>query len=102
MGEGGALTIDSAVSGYCAYQDRPFSASDHVEKLTPRFRMNKYAAMFLVAVINLERYRYNYGRKCSQTRLRKAKIRLPAALGGEPDLEFMERFVKSLPYSANL
>ena len=102
VGEGGALTIDSAVSGYCAYQDRPFSASDHVEKLTPRFRMNKYAAMFLVAVINLERYRYNYGRKCSQTRLRKAKIRLPAALGGEPDLEFMERFVKSLPYSANL
>ena len=102
VGEGGVLTIDSAVAGYCAWQNRPFSASDHVEKLTPKFPMNECVAMFLTAVINIEQYRYNYGRKCSQTRLRKARIRLPATPGGAPDWEFMERCVKSLPYSANL
>ena len=102
VGEGGVLTIDSAVAGYCAWQNRPFSASDHVEKLTPKFPMNECVAMFLTAVINIEQYRYNYGRKCSQTRLRKARIRLPAAPGGAPDWGFMERCVKSLPYSANL
>lgn len=34
---GNVLTIDSAVLGYCAYQKSNFSASDHVEKLIPKF-----------------------------------------------------------------
>lgn len=100
--DGGVLTIDSAVIGYCAYQKLPFSASDHVEKLIPRFSMSDYAAMFLTAVINIERYRYNYGRKCSQTRLKSASVSLPAAPDGSPDWDYMERYIKSLPYSANL
>ena len=39
---GEIITFDSAVVGYCAYQPLPFSASDHVEKLIPKFKMNKY------------------------------------------------------------
>ena len=71
--EGEVLTIDSAVLGYCSYQSSRFSASDHVEILKPKFKINSYVAMFLVTVLNLEQYRYNYGRKCSQSRLNKAK-----------------------------
>ena len=100
--DGNVLTIDSAVAGYCAYQELPFSASDHVEKLTSRFAMDKYVAMFLTTVINQEQYRYNYGRKCSQKRLRKSWIRLPATKEGNPDWQFMKSYVKSLPYSANM
>lgn len=100
--DGNVLTIDSAVIGYCAYQDRKFAASDHVEKLMPKFSMNKYIAMFLVTVINMEQYRYNYGRKCSQTRLKSTNLKLPAASDGNPDWSFMEDFIKSLPYSTNL
>ena len=61
--DGGVLTIDSAVLGYCSYQDIPFSASDHVEKLIPKFKMDKYIAIFLVTILNREQYRYNYGEK---------------------------------------
>ena len=100
--DGDVLTIDSAVLGYCAYQERPFSASDHVEKLISRFKMDKYVAMFLVTIINQEQYRYNYGRKCSQTRLRKSWIKLPATKEGKPDWQFMRDYIKSLPYSANV
>ncbi len=39
--------------------------------------MNKYIAMFLVTILNLEQYRYNYGRKASQTRLKEIKINYP-------------------------
>lgn len=99
--EGNVLTIDSAVLGYCAYQAFKFSASDHVEKLTPRFEMNKYIALFLVTVLNLEQYRYNYGRKCSQTRMKQISIKLPAK-NGQPDFEYMEHFIKSLPYSSSI
>lgn len=101
--EGGVLTVDSAVLGYCSYQAMRFSASDHVEKLIPRFSMNKYIAMFLVALINKEQYRYSYGRKCSQTKLHSSKIKLPVIPGtNNPDWKFMEDYIKSLPYSKNI
>ncbi|OIO03883.1 hypothetical protein AUJ67_00180 [Candidatus Desantisbacteria bacterium CG1_02_49_89] len=99
--EGNVLTVDSAVLGYCSYQPLPFSASDHVEKLIPKFKINKYIALFLTTIINLEQYRYNYGIKCSQIRMRKLKIKLPVK-NGKPNWEFMERYIKSLPYSISI
>ncbi|OFX49051.1 MAG: hypothetical protein A2046_14755 [Bacteroidetes bacterium GWA2_30_7] len=96
--EGNILTIDSAVIGYCSYQPFKFSASDHVEKLIPKFKMNKYHAMFLVTILNLEQYRYNYGRKASQTRLKEISIKLPSR-DEEPDFKFMENYIKSINYS---
>jgi len=99
--EGNILTVDSAVFGYCSYQAKNFSASDHVEKLIPKFKMNKYVAMFLVTILNLEQYRYNYGRKCSQDRMNQIKIKLPAK-NRQPDFNFMEDYIKSLSYSSSL
>ena len=96
------LTIDSAVCGYCSYQSVPFSASDHVEKLIPRFDMDIHIAMFFVTIFNIEQYRYNYGLKCSQTRLKEAKIRLPVDSKGEPDYNFMREYISHLEYSSNL
>ena len=100
--KGGVLTVDSAVLGFCSYQENDFSASDHVEVLTPLFEMNKYIALFLVTLINKEQYRYSYGRKCSQIKLRNSKIKLPVTPSGEPDWQFMEDYIKSLPYSKNI
>lgn len=100
--KGGVLTIDSAVLGFCSYQEKNFSASDHVEILTPLFEMNKYIAIFLVTLINKEQYRYSYGRKCSQIKLRNSKIKLPVTPSGEPDWKFMEDYIKSLPFSKNI
>lgn len=99
--EGNILTVDSAVLGYCAYQPFDFSASDHVEKLIPKFKMNKFIALFLVTIMNLERYRYNYGRKCSQARMNKISIKLPSK-DQKPDFNFMEVYIKSLPYSGSI
>lgn len=95
------LTVDSAVLGFCSYQPENFSASDHVEKLIPKFRMNKYISMFLVTILNKEQYRYNYGRKCSQARMKEIKIKLPAK-NGQPNCDFMENYIKSLSYSNNI
>lgn len=100
--KGGVLTVDSAVLGFCAYQEKNFSASDHVEILAPLFKMNRYIAIFLATLINKEQYRYSYGRKCSQTKLMKSQIKLPVTPEGTPDWQFMEDYIKSLPYSKNL
>jgi hypothetical protein len=100
--KGNILTVDSAVIGYCSYQPLDFSASDHVEKLIPQFQMNKYVALFIATIINKEQYRYNYGRKASQTRLKRAKIKLPITKKGEPDFVFMENYIKSINYSSSI
>ncbi len=57
--------------------------------------------MFLVTIMNLEKYRYNYGRKCSQTRMKQISIKLPSKKG-QPDFEYMENFIKSLSYSGSI
>lgn len=95
------LVIDSAVIGYCSYQPFNFSASDHVEKLVPKFKMDKYIALFLTTILNKEQYRYNYWRKASQTRLKERDIKLPS-IWGEPDWNYMVNYIKTLPYSSNL
>ena len=95
---GGVLTIDSAVLGYCTYQEKPFSASDHVEKLTPKFKMNKYIALFFVALFNNECYKYSYGRKANQLKIKETILKLPTK-NNEPDWQFMEDYIKSLAYA---
>jgi hypothetical protein len=92
--KGGVLTVDSAVLGFCTYQDTDFSASDHVEKLIPKFEMTKNIAFFLVTIMNREQYRYNYGRKASQERLKTQSIKLPAK-NNKPDWDYMEALINT-------
>ncbi len=96
--KGKILTIDSAVIGFCAYQPFSFSASDHVEKLLPNFEMNIYRGLFIATVINKEQYRYSYGRKFNQDRIRATSIKLPFN-AGNVDWDFIENYMKSLRYS---
>ncbi len=100
--QGKVLTVDSATIGSCFYQELNFSASDHVEKLVPNFNINIYIAMFLITIMKQEKYRYGYGRKFSQKRLKNTKIKLPVNMNSDPDWDFMENYIKSLPYSSNL
>lgn len=99
---GNVITIDSAVIGYVSYQFKDFSASDHVEKLALIYPLNKYIAMFLTTILNMEQYRFHYGRKASQDRLKNLNIKLPVTKHGQPDWKFMENYIKSLSYSSSL
>ena len=96
--KGGVIAVDSAVSGLATWQAKDFTASDHVEKLVPKFTISSYAGIFIVAVLNSELWRYNYGRKRSQQSLRSSTIRLPYK-HFMIDWEGMENYIKGLPYS---
>ena len=88
----------------CAfYQPEDFCATSDVNILNPKFKMNKYIALFICTVINFdENYRWNYGRQCRVGDTKKINIKLPAKKNdkGEviPDFCFMEDYIKSLPY----
>lgn len=93
--KGKVLTVDSAVAGFTTYQANNFSASDHVEILTPKFQINKYVALFLTVQFNKNNQKkFSYGYKACQDRLRKMSIILPVNSKVEPDYEFMEEYIK--------
>lgn len=94
------ITID--MFGYCVYRGYKFCCDDNILVLIPRKKLSKYVLMFVVTVINQDRYRYAYGRQYRQKTLLKHKIKLPVDSSGNPDWEFMENYIKSLPYSANI
>lgn len=57
--------------------------------------LNQYTGLFLVTVLDKERFRFSFGRK-RKTTLREAVIKLPATSEGNIDWQFMEDYIKSL------
>lgn len=88
--------------GSTFFQPVPYAASpDDVRILTPKREtdLNVYSALFIKTVIEQEKYKYAYGRKLGTKRIEKMEIKLPITIQGTPDFEYMERYIKSLPYS---
>lgn len=86
--------------GEAFYQEKPFWASDDVNILYPKnWKMNKYSALFIITVIKANRFRFSYGRKWTLDKMKQSIIKLPITESRNPDYEYMERYVKSLPFS---
>lgn len=87
--------------GEAFYQDKPFWASDDVNVLYAKegWLMNKYNALFIITVIKANKYRFSYGRKWTLEKMKESIIKLPCKKDGMPDFGFMEKYIKSLPYS---
>ena len=95
-------TITVSYNGSIAeafYQVEPFWATDDVNVLYPKFELNPFIAIFLCTLIHKEKYRFNYGRKWDKEMMQQSKIKLPVTAHGSPDWQFMENYIKSLPYS---
>lgn len=86
--------------GSTFYQPFSFCSSpDDVRILTPKFKMNVYIGLFIKTVIEKEKFRYAYGRKLGTKRIQNMVIKLPTTVDGIPDFEYMEKYIKSLPYA---
>lgn len=98
--KGNAITIgDTTATIY--FQNRDFICGDHMVILRSGY-FNTYTGLFITALLNKERYRYNYGRAFTMDIIEQTKLKLPVTPEGTPDWQFMEDYIKSLPYSRNL
>lgn len=81
--------------GYSNYMEKDFIGST---TLTAGYNnnLNKYNALFIVSILDKERYKYSYGRKYGP-HLKHAIIKLPTK-NDNPDWDYMENYIKSLPY----
>ena len=111
--EGNAITVGDTTSTI-AYQSEPFVNGDHIIVIRADW-LNKYTGMFIVSLLRKERYRYSYGRAYLMDSIKNTKLHLPVKKrdgkpiiddshtfsdeGYLPDWEWMETYIKSLPFS---
>ena len=95
------ITIDMFFNVF--YHNYKYFSDDNVHTLIPKFnRENSYVYLFLVTILRQSSYKYAYGRQLRIKRLELERIKLPVDKIGNPNWQFMEDFVKSLPYSSNI
>ncbi len=102
-----ALCVTNNGSVGCAFfQPIPFTCSHDVNPLyILGDHFNVYTALFVATVIELDKYRWAYGRKWRPERMVKSTICLPAKTEQNkivPDWDFMEKYMKNLPYGNNI
>ena len=102
-GQKNSITLATRGNDYLAFY-HPYAIIPIVRviNLIPySFKINIYIAMFLCRLIRLNAYKCNYGRVLSGRNILNEKILLPVK-SKQPDWQFMEDYIKSLPYSFNL
>lgn len=116
---GNMITID--MFGNSFYQKDDFFAVSHgrVNILKPKFALNQYIGMFISTVLKQEQYKFSYGRAVYSAEASNMVIELPVQHhidgspvfdedkkysdeGYIPDWEWMENYIKSLPYGDRL
>ncbi len=84
------------------FQEHEFITGPHIIVVRADW-LNVYTATFIIALLNLEKYRYPvFGRAFTKELISQTKLYLPIDDNGNPDYNFMENYIKSLPYSIKI
>ena len=79
------------------YHPYIFAAKDDVAVCVPPESIRLTTQLFVQAMVNRERWRYSYYRKCYLGKLRRFEVMLPV-IKGELDEDLMERMIEATPY----
>ncbi len=82
-------------------QTEPFYSGRDLYTLDSKDNISNAAKMFIITVIEQNKYKYSYGRQANKT-LPDLILKLPVDSKGKPDYDFMENYIKSLPYGDRL
>ncbi|MBA4179198.1 MAG: hypothetical protein C0506_01280 [Anaerolinea sp.] len=79
------------------YHPYDFATKDDVAICIPRTKMRLTTLLFIQVMMNRERWRFSYYRKCYLEKLRRFEVLLPVLKDGL-DEDTMERVVSGTPY----
>lgn len=102
----------------CFYQDEDFITGDHMVIVRAEW-LNKPLGLYVTSILNKEQYKYSYGRAFLMDRIKDTIIKLPIVRNSDklpvidkskryseqgylPDWQWMEKYMKSLPYGDRL
>ena len=89
-------------SGLTFVQTKPYYIADNAFCLKLKEQQSTYVYLFLSTLLDQECVKYCYGRTISSEKYMQTKIKLPVTPEGTPDWQFMEDYIKSLPFSRNI
>jgi hypothetical protein len=94
------ITIDMFCNVF--FHNYKYFSDDNIHTLIPKYSNdNPYVSLFLVSVLRLLKYKFNFGRQLRLAKIKKESIKLPTK-NGEPDFEFMADYIKTVPYSCSI
>ncbi len=82
-------------------QPEPFYSGRDLYTLASKDDISDAAKMFIITIIEQNKYKYSYGRQANKT-LPDLILKLPVDDKGNPNYSFMENYIKSLPYGDRL
>lgn len=86
-----SITV-STVGGDAFVQMEDFIATDNILICSPKRPLQVTTLFFIVMMLNLQKWRYSYGRQCYKTKFSVVKIPLPV----QGDNELNETYMKSV------
>ncbi len=96
------INLGAGSAGYANYIKEDFIGMSGKTTCGYNPNLNEYNGLFVATCLCQERPKYSFGRSWTGDRLKDTIIKLPVTLDGEPDWQFMEDYIKSLPYGDRL
>ena len=93
------IQLGDGSAGYTTYQAESFIGMNGKIGCGYNPKMNVYSGLFISTVLDLERPKYSFGRSWTGDRLKNTVIKLPIKANGDVDWDYMEKYIKSLPFS---
>ncbi|QQK09014.1 restriction endonuclease subunit S [Miniphocaeibacter halophilus] len=93
---GNAITIGDTTATLF-YQPKQFITGDHMVVCRADW-LNQFTGIYIKTLIDLEKYRYSYGRAFKLKLIKNTEVILPVDDKGAPDWIFIESYIKSIPY----
>ena len=94
---GNALVIGDTTATI-SYQPDEFLCGDHIVIIRASW-LNKFTGLFIQSLLNKEKYRYSYGRAFKMDLIKNTILSLPVNTEGNVDWDWIESYMKSLPYA---
>lgn len=88
-----AITIDMFCNAFVHLDD--FCCDDNILVLQSKNPINHKALFYIATVMNMDKYKFGYGKQYRMNSLEAHKILLPT-LGGKINFSFMEKFIEEL------
>jgi hypothetical protein len=95
--DGNLISVD--MFGKAFFHPYKFYCVSHgrVNLLRPRRDLNRYHFLFLCTSINkASKGKFSYNQMCSSKRIARLPIQLPIDDAGEPDYDFMEKYIRQV------
>lgn len=91
--EGNVICCGGEASGmYSTYQESKCWVMDRSRILKPKFQMTKKIALFLVSILNLNQYKFSYGRSANPTDIEEIEVIIPFK-NNQIDIKYIEDFM---------